>query len=203
MINQNYLWVVVGVLTIGIAVALQTKGVKVKPKAPADQPAVTRPADGDWNGGPPPPPTNPPVAPPMLAGPKTYKEAIDQSAKANKPLLLFFTAKGCQPCQKMKRELAPSLQTVAGQIVYYEVDADVERDVVRKYSVDSTPTYLIVNGQEQILKSGVGYKDVKAFGEWLAAPYSPPSRPQVDPPTQPSQPGPPTRPQRQPLARPG
>lgn len=199
MINQNYLWVVVGVLTIGIAVALQSKGVSVKPKAPADQPAATRPADGDWNGG---PPTSPPVDSPMIAGPKTYKEAVDQSAKANKPLLLFFTSKNCPPCVKMKRELAPSIQTVAGQIVYYEVDADVEKDVVRKYNVTSTPTYLIVNGQEQVLKTGVGYKDVKGFGDWLAAPYGPPTRPQIDPPGPPGSPGPQQRPQRQPFARP-
>ncbi len=97
----------------------------------------------------------------------------------------------------MKTEIAPGLQTIAGQIVYYEVDADVEKDVVTKYNVASTPTYIVINGQEQVLKTGVGYKDAKSFGEWLAAPYNPPlqpAQPKADPPAPQSPPSQPQQP---------
>ncbi len=201
MINQNFLWVIVGVLTVSIAAALHFKGVTPKFR-PSAQSIAARPMDGEWDNTAR-PEVSPVPVPPQTSGPKSYKEAVALAGRENKPLLLFFTAKNCPPCVKMKSELAPSMRTVSGQIVWYEVEASVEPEVVKKYNITSTPTYIVVNGQEQVLKSGVGYKDVKSFGEWLGAPYNPPTVPpkqQIDPVNPPSPgPVPPSqRPQRTP-----
>jgi thioredoxin 1 len=174
MINQNYLWIIVGLLTIGIAVAIHSKkAAKTVQMQPAER------LMDDWDSTKHQPPVLPPVQPPVSPKitPKTYKEAVEVAAKSGKPLLLFFTSRSCPPCIKMKAEFGPSIQAMADQIMYYEVDVDVERDAVRRYNISATPTYMVINGQEQVLKSGVGYKNARSFSEWLSAPYNPPTVP--------------------------
>jgi thiol-disulfide isomerase/thioredoxin len=180
MPDRNILWVVVGVLTLGLVAAYKVKGDKIaQTPTSQQQPAAQRPLDDGPKPGPVPPPGGTAAS---------YREAMERANKENKPVLLFFTAKACAPCQKMKAELAPSLPSVMNQIVYYEVECDTSADLVKKYNVTLTPTYLVVTGQEVVLKRGEGYRDVKAFGDWLAAPYSKQQPTRPVPPTQPNTP---------------
>ena len=199
--NKNILWVVIGLLTLVLIISF-----KMKPQIIDNinaRPSMDRPFTDDWSMSPGMPPATPSI--PVIPGPKTYKEALAAASSGNKPLLLYFISKSCVPCQKMKSELAPSLPSVLNQLIWYDVDVEVDKEIVKKFNVTSTPTYIIVNGQEQILKNGMGYKTVTEFGNWLASPYQSPTPPPNSQPPQATPPpeAPPTSPpsQRRPLRR--
>ena len=174
-------WIVVALLAVAIFFVAKNKhiGNILQPNSPQ----VQRPFADDWSipGLPPNGQQVPPANPPVNA-PRTYADTLTLARQNNKPILLFFSASSCAPCQQMKRELTPSLPSLVGQLYWLEVDTATNADLCRKYNVTATPTYVIINTQEQVIKTGAGYRSVQAFGEWLAAPYIQPPQVQPTPP---------------------
>lgn len=64
-----------------------------------------------------------------------------------RPIIYFFTADWCGPCQQMK--------PIAGQLhaeghTCYSVDFDTRQDLVSKYGVTSVPQFVVVDGAKVI-----------------------------------------------------
>lgn len=92
---------------------------------------------------------------------QSYKKAVKSSERNQKPLLIYFTADWCPPCKKMKNSTLQDEDIVTYiNETYNPVKVDMTRgdhSVSRKFGVTSLPTYLIVNSEQKVESSGLGY----------------------------------------------
>jgi thiol-disulfide isomerase/thioredoxin len=143
----------------------------------------------------PPAPTPPPTPPvqQLIAG--SYQEAIQKSGELGRPVLVIFTAEWCSWCKKMKSETMTDsrVQSVLKNYILVYVDTDKDRSPVRKFGVESLPSFVITNVNEEKLKFDSGFKNADSFASWLNSPnlFQQPKRQQA----QPQQPPQPTQPQ--------
>ena len=102
--------------------------------------------------------------------PKTYEELIKLLDNPNKPLaVLFFSAKWCTWCEKMKKETLKDDKVIKAldRYVFYVVDLDKEGNVGKKYGVGGIPAYCIIDKREKPFRKGAGYKTPSSFVNWL------------------------------------
>ena len=102
--------------------------------------------------------------------PKTYEELIKLLDNPNKPLaVLFFSAKWCGWCEKMKKGTLKDDKVIKAldRYVFYVVDLDKEGKVGKKYEVDGIPAYCIIDKREKAFRKGAGYKSPSSFINWL------------------------------------
>ena len=101
--------------------------------------------------------------------PKTYAEVVAAAREQGKDVFLFFESDWCHWCKKMEVDTLAKPQTkkALSQYLVYHVNTEKEQDVAARYRVQSVPAYFVINGQEQVLKSGAGYKGEAAFILWL------------------------------------
>jgi thiol:disulfide interchange protein len=102
--------------------------------------------------------------------PKTYEELIKLLDNPNRPLaVLFFSAKWCGWCEKMKKETLKDDKVIKAldEYVFYIVDLDKEAKVGKKYGVSGIPAYCIIDKRERVFKKGAGYKNSSSFTNWL------------------------------------
>jgi thiol:disulfide interchange protein len=102
--------------------------------------------------------------------PKTYEELIKLLDNPNRPLaVLFFSAKWCGWCEKMKKETLKDDKVIKAldEYVFYIVDLDKEAKVGKKYGVSGIPAYCIIDKRERVFKKGAGYKNSSSFANWL------------------------------------
>lgn len=152
------------------------KGVEVKPQV---QPAPQPPAEI------------------VLMG---YQEAMKRSAAEGKPVLVMFTASWCSWCNKFKKEVLTdsAVKAACSQYLFTMVDADQEKNAVRKFGVTGLPSFVITNSKEQKLKFEGKFMDAPTFVKFLDNPGMF-TQPKVEP-EQPTQPQPQPR-QQQPDRR--
>lgn len=150
-------------------------GFRPKAAKPADAANPNWKWSDDWGTAPAPQaapqPVAPPAATPAQATAATYAEAISASKELNRPVLLFFTADSCTWCKKMKATTMADdkvKEALRAYVLTY-VDADKNRAVVRKFGVESLPTFVVTNASEAKLRAETGYKNADQFASWLRA----------------------------------
>lgn len=115
----------------------------------------------------------------------SYTDAIQRSGKNGKPVLAFFTAQWCQPCQQMKTSVLTdkSVMAVMTHYIFVMVDTDADKDAARKFSIQKIPAYVVTNYKEERLKFGESHLDAPAFASWLDNPsmYTQPKAPDEKP----------------------
>jgi len=63
------------------------------------------------------------------------------------PVLVYFTAAWCQPCQTIA-PLVQELEKKNPQIAFFKVDADAQPGIATQFSVRSLPTFIsLVDGR--------------------------------------------------------
>ncbi len=77
-----------------------------------------------------------------------FKAALQEAEEKKLPLLVHFYADWCMPCQRMEREVFPSSvvkDLLGSRFVAVKVNSDHRQDLVRRYSVETLPSDLIVD----------------------------------------------------------
>lgn len=107
---------------------------------------------------------------PLKVDPKpvSYPEAVAQSKKTGKKMVLYFGATWCTPCQRMSPIFATSeVQNVLNNYVFFKMDVDQTKDIAKQYKVGPIPSYCIADSNEQVLKQATGAKSAQDFINWL------------------------------------
>ncbi len=106
----------------------------------------------------------------IVAG--NYKESLQKAEEYNMPILVFFMADWCGHCKNMKAKTLPDknvVEMMKNYVVVY-VDADNDRETIRKFGVIGLPSFVITNSKEEKLKLQSGYMNPNEFYEWLNNP---------------------------------
>ena len=86
-----------------------------------------------------------------------WQQQLPESA--DKPLLIYFTATWCGPCQTMKKEAWSNDAVVKAASPYTPVmiDIDEQPEVAEKHNLDGVPTVILMSKDGQELDRMVGY----------------------------------------------
>lgn len=111
------------------------------------------------------------------------KQALEQAARENKPLIIDFFGIWCPPCNMLDQEVFSSkeFRNASAQFVKLKVDADSEYSwaLKEKYKVGGYPTVIFTSSSGEELSRIVGFRpkndfvaDVKSAWEARNEPYS-------------------------------
>lgn len=64
--------------------------------------------------------------------------------------VLYFTAKWCKPCQKMKPLLKKLETEFTGEVTFTTVDVDEERQLTLEASVEGMPTFVFLQDNKEL-----------------------------------------------------
>lgn len=95
--------------------------------------------------------------------------AIDKANRLKQPLLVYFTASWCGPCQRMKvTTLADAAVNEAMKpYVALKVDIDQRPDVAAEFSVSGVPSFVVVTPGGKISSRVMGFQEASGFVLWL------------------------------------
>jgi len=97
--------------------------------------------------------------------------ALAEARSSNRPVLLYFTADWCGPCQWMKRNVFTDdalAVAVHGGFIPVRVDHDQRPDLIQRYQVAGIPWFAVLDADgnpTRILERGV--ETPQEFIDWL------------------------------------
>lgn len=106
-----------------------------------------------------------------IAWRKTFEEAKQESATSKKPVLAYFTASWCGPCQKMREVTWPDerVEKALASYVPVKIDVDQHPDLARQFDVDGIPRLQVIAPGGAVGKAHVGMILPKELADWLQA----------------------------------
>lgn len=70
--------------------------------------------------------------------------------KSDLPVVVDFVAKWCGPCRKLSPVLEEIESTLVDKVKIVKIDADSNREIMKKYSVSGLPSLLIFKNGEPV-----------------------------------------------------
>lgn len=98
-----------------------------------------------------------------------YAPAVERARAENKPLLLYFTAEWCGPCQQMRRNVWTD-QAVADAAAAYipvRIDVDKQPQLAEQFQVPSYPFFFVIDPAGRIVRVFDRGADATEFAGWL------------------------------------
>ena len=110
------------------------------------------------------------AAPEKVTWQTNLDAARAQAARDKKPLVVYFTASWCGPCQRMKGTTFAD-QTVADELatkyVAVKIDTDAQPDVAGQFNVSGIPHIQLVRADGTAGPAHVGYISASELIQWL------------------------------------
>ena len=95
--------------------------------------------------------------------------AREEAKRDSKPLLLYFTASWCGPCQEMKH-ITWSDSAVEMKLRNYvplKVDIDANQALAQQYGIDGIPAFVLLDKEGNVDKRTDGLMEPMQFLAWL------------------------------------
>jgi thiol-disulfide isomerase/thioredoxin len=110
-------------------------------------------------------------APVPLKWESTLTGALKRAEITGKRVLVDFTATWCGPCTTMDELVFSSKAVVDAGVdtIFVKVDADAQRDIIKKYKVSAYPTLVMLDGTGKELKRVRGYQSIREMVTFLKA----------------------------------
>lgn len=77
-----------------------------------------------------------------------YKSSTDFKLKGDKPVIIDFWAPWCGPCMRMMPTMEKLAAQYKDQIIFYKVNADIEKELSARFNVTALPTMFFINPGE-------------------------------------------------------
>jgi thiol:disulfide interchange protein len=106
---------------------------------------------------------------------KTLEQAQAESDATHKPVLIYFTASWCGPCQEMKRETwsDPRIETALQNLIPVKIDVDEARAVAERFNVTGIPRVQLLGTGGSAGPSHTGFMSADELLRWLQANQGP------------------------------
>jgi thiol:disulfide interchange protein len=98
-----------------------------------------------------------------------FSTAQQEARASRKPVLAYFTAGWCGPCQKMKTTTwnDPTVEHVLQGYVPVKIDIDQHNDLARKYEADRIPLFVVLDDAGKPVKRYEGMMYADEFVRWV------------------------------------
>ena len=96
-------------------------------------------------------------------------DALREASKGGHPVLVAFYMPGCVPCTVMDRTVLSDshVKRALRDYVRVRLDATVQTDLARRYEVQFTPTFTVVDSKGRLLSKREGTLTVEEFVQFL------------------------------------
>jgi thiol:disulfide interchange protein len=111
------------------------------------------------------------MAPPELVPWRGDLSAAQAESRAsNRPVVLYFTAEWCGPCQEMRRRVWSEAAVADAMKSYIPVRLDVDREptLAQQYQIQAMPTFLVLSPEGEVSRTQVGAMEAQEFINWLS-----------------------------------
>ena len=96
---------------------------------------------------------------------KEERDMIINNNISNTVNLFYFTADWCQPCKNIKPIIKEINRDKTG-LKFHMIDADIEKELVQRFKIQSLPTFIIINQGKEI-KRIIGLQTKEKLQEFL------------------------------------
>jgi thiol:disulfide interchange protein len=98
-----------------------------------------------------------------------FRQAQEESFRSGKPLLIYFTAEWCGPCQQMRRTTwaDPGVEQALRAYVTVKVDVDQNPQLAERFGATAIPAFTLMDKDGRTTKSTAGYMSAEEFIRWL------------------------------------
>ena len=99
-----------------------------------------------------------------------YKKILEKSKSENKNILLFFIDSNCDWSDKFYDTLNDqeiNKYFSENNYLKYYVNIDKNPELFKKFKIETTPSYVLIDKDEKIIKYGSGYKKKRDFLIWM------------------------------------
>jgi thiol:disulfide interchange protein len=95
--------------------------------------------------------------------------AREEAKRDSKPLLLYFTASWCGPCQEMKSQTwsDAGVETKLRNYVPVKIDIDADQAMAQEYRIDGIPAFVLLDREGNVAKATSGFMYPLQFLAWL------------------------------------